>query len=62
MISAKEVIGCRKPLVEVLLHDGDRNLAGPENPREAGVTGEHMEKFFLEHRRNAFGQRRKSGV
>src|SRR5262249_55639100 len=62
MIRPKQVISCRKPLVEVLLHDRYRNFAAPKDAREPSMAGEHVKEFFLEHRRDAFSQWRKTGM
>src|SRR3989304_3675433 len=62
VIGAEKIIGSRQPFVEVLLYDCNRDLSCSEDTREAGMAGEHVEEFFLEHCRHALGQRGKGGM
>ena len=58
MVHAEEIVRCRQPLVEVLLQERDRHLAGADDALDTVVARAEMERLLLEHGRDAARERR----
>src|SRR5919106_4591845 len=60
MIRTEKVESGGQPFVKIFLDDGNGDFSRSHNSSQSSVAGKHVKELFLEHRRDAFGQRRKA--